>query len=369
MERTVVNPNNWHWVDKNCISWARTYLQDKLVDINTGEHSGKYAEIKSVSSIEGDCEVNQRKGKVISLFDLKITMLTQGHVDDEPFEGSIMVPEVAFDSEIEDYQFDISIYKETSKLNEVKPVIREYLLPQLRDAFQRFGKDLLIEHGNDIQVPEAQVKSQFTKANQQNSFAGTATPTAVPNATKTNGTTKPVAGSTPTLKATATTTNQGANKKKSIPVVNTSGGNTVTIHLEPSFNVPAFEIFNTFIDKERILMWSRSAIKEGDDNKSNGSPYFMVGDTFELFNGNIESELMESKLGSKLVFKWRLKDWRDKLWSTMDMEFHESEEYHETKIQLTWSGIPVGEEDRVRANFENYYVKPIKLTFGFGVVL
>lgn len=357
MERTLVNPNNWHWVDKNCISWARNYLQTQLVDLNTGDHGGKYAEIKSVSSIEGDCEVNQRKGKVISLFDLKITMLTQGHVDDEPFEGSIMVPEVAFDSEIEDYQFDISIYKETSKLSDVKPIIREFLLPQLRERFQQFGKDLLLEHGNDIQVPKEQVKSEFTKANQQNSFVGAEKSDVNVNVAK------KVA-----VKSNAPTTTN-SNNKKSIPVVSTSGGNTVTIHLEPSFNVSAFEIFNTFIDKERILMWSRSPIKEGEGNKGNGSPYLMVGDTFELFNGNIESELVESKLGSKLVIKWRLKSWRQNLWSLMDMEFHESKEYHETKIQLTWSGIPVGEEDRVRANFENYYVKPIKLTFGFGVVL
>lgn len=367
MERTVVNPNNWHWVDKNCINWARTYLQTKLVDLNTGdEHGGKYAEIKAVSSIEGDCEVNQRKGKVISLFDLKVTMLTQGHVDDEPFEGSIMVPEIAFDSEIDDYQFDISIYKETSKLNEVKPVIREFLLPQLRERFQQFGKDLLLEHGNDIQVPKEQVKSEFTKANQQSSFVAVEKDTCD---AKEKGAAAAAAAfvnhkSKNNVKSTTNTSN-----KKSIPVVNTSGGNTVTIHLEPSFNVPAFEIFNTFIDKERILLWSRSPIKEGEGNKGNGSPYLMVGDTFELFNGNIESELIESKLGSKLVIKWRLKDWRENLWSLMDMEFHESKEYHETKIQLTWSGIPVGEEDRVRANFENYYVKPMKLTFGFGVVL
>ena len=358
----VVNPNNWHWVDKNCIDWARDYFKSKLVKLNTGEHDGKYAEIKSVSSIEGDCEVNQRKGKVISLFDLKIAMLIQGHVNEDKFEGSIVVPEVAFDSDIDDYQFEISIYKETSKLNEVKPVIREHLLPQLRTIFQQFGKDLLFEHGNDIQIPEDQVHSQYTKANQKNSFASVSSTTSTKKtATSVNKLTS--------VKDTSSKTVVKTLDNKEIPVVNTGGANTVTIHLEPSFNAPALEIFNTFIEKERIMMWSRSPIREFDGNKGIGSQYLMIGDRFELFNGNIESELVESKLGSKLVLKWRLKDWRDKLYSIMDMEFHESPEYHETKIQLTWSGIPVGEEDRVRANFEDYYVRPIKLTFGFGVVL
>ncbi|KAK5778579.1 Aha1p PWA37_000156 [Arxiozyma heterogenica] len=359
----VVNPNNWHWVDKNCIDWAREYFKSKLVQLNTGEHDGKYAEIKSILSIEGDCEVNQRKGKVISLFDLKIAMLIGGHVNKDEFEGSIVVPEVAFDSNIDDYQFEISIYKETSKLNEVKPVIREYLLSQLRSIFHQFGKDLLFEHGNDIQVPEEQVQSQYTKANQQNSFADVSSTTGSKKTATTVNKSIPVKDISSSKAVVKTLDN------KDIPIVNTGGANTVTIHLEPSFNVPAVEIFNTFIDKERIMMWSRSPIREFDENKSTGSQYFMVGDRFELFNGNIESEVVESKLGSKLVLKWRLKDWRENLYSTMDMEFHESSEYHETKIQLTWSGIPVGEEDRVRANFEDYYVKPIKLTFGFGVVL
>lgn len=364
----VNNPNNWHWTDKNCITWAREYFNEKLVSLNSEQfkpNPTKYCEIKSVSGLEGDCEVTQRKGKVISLFDLKLTLLIQGKVNETKFEGSIIVPEIAFDTESDEYQFDISIYKETNELNEIKPVIRETIIPELRKIFQNFGKDLLIANGNDIQVPEEQVKSQFTKSNQKDSLSSVLSESKISTGStavskSNNSTGAPTPSSTPKNNTTS---------NKDIPVMSTGGANTVTIHLEPSFNVPAFELFNTFIDKERILIWSRSPIKEGDGNKSNGSQYFMVGDKFELFNGNISSEIVESKLGTKLVMKWRLKDWRDNLWSTLNMEFHESKEYHETKIQITWSGIPVGEEDRVRGNFEEYYVRPMKLTFGFGVVL
>lgn len=347
----VHNPNNWHWVDKNCIGWARDYLTKHLVELSTGDSSDdKFAKIKSISSIEGDCEVNQRKGKVISLFDLQLVILVDGHVGDEEFEGSISVPEVAFDSGIDDYQFDISIYKENSKLNEIKPTIREDLLPKLRELFQRFGKDLLIEHGNDIQVPENQVNSQFTKSNQQESFKETNT------VIKNND----VDAQTPVVKNVI--------KEEKKIAISSTGGNKTTIHLEPSFIVPATEIYTTFIDKERIMMFSRGSVRV-TDSKNTSSKTLIVGDKFELFDGNISCELIETKENTLLVFKWRLRDWPSKIWSTLNMEFHESKEYHETKVQVTWSGIPVGDEDRVRANFENYYVRPIKLTFGFGVVL
>ncbi|CCF56931.1 hypothetical protein KAFR_0B06350 [Kazachstania africana CBS 2517] len=355
----VNNPNNWHWVDKNCIGWARNYFNEHLVGLSTGsqDNDKEYCEITAVSSVEGDCEVNQRKGKVISLFDLQIVLMIKGFVDnDNEFEGSISIPEVAFDSSRDDYQFEISVYKETSKLNEIKPVIRANLLPQLRQMFQNFGQDLLITHGNDIQVPEEQVKSQFTKANQQESFAKVEkSPSAGAVATS----------SSPSVTGSAISSSADNKAKK---FTSRSISNTSTIHLEPSFNVPAFELFNTFIDKERILIWSKSAIREHND-ESNGSQYLMVGDKFDLFDGNISNELLESKLGEKLVMKWRLKDWNTNQWSTIKMEFHESNEFNETKLQITWSGIPVGEEDRVRSNFENYYVRPMKLIFGFGVVL
>ncbi|CDF87767.1 BN860_14026g1_1 [Zygosaccharomyces bailii CLIB 213] len=340
----VHNPNNWHWVDKNCISWAQDYFKQNLPGLNTGDQDGKFAQVSDVSSVEGDCEVNQRKGKAISLFDLKVVMLLKGHVDETPFEGSISVPEVAFDSEESDYQFEISIYKETSKLSEVKPVIREKLLPQLRSLFQKFGGDLLAEHAGDIQVPESQVNSEFTRAN----LKGTSVSTQ-PTSSNSRGSTAAPAVSSKTGGKTATSSGDS---------------NRASLHLEPTFNVPAVDLFRTFLDKQRIMAWSRGSLQSSTPGNE-----LRVGDTFELFGGNVSSKLLEAQGPKKLVFEWRLKEWRSKVVSRLEMVFHESKEYHETKLQVSWSGIPVGEEDRVRGNFEEYYVRSIKLTFGFGAVL
>lgn len=355
----VQNPNNWHWVDKNCLAWAREYLRQQLVGLSTGEDAkaAQYARVASVSSIDGDCEVSQRKGKVISLFELQVVLLLEGHVGEEQFEGSITVPEVAFDTERDEYQFDVSVYKETATLSAIKPVVREQLLPKLRDVFAAFGPTLLAEHSQDIQVPEAQVNSAFTKENQQ--------ATAGVSVTKTATAAKPAPGATATPKAATATATATASA---------GGANRSTLHLEPSFIVPAAEIYNTFLDKQRVQAFTRGPLrvtagpsKEG--SASAGAAQLQIGDAFELFEGNVCSELVSADPGRALEFRWRLREWPAKVWSTLHMAFHESQEFHETKVQVTWSGIPVGEEDRVRANFENFYVRPIKLTFGFGVVL
>ena len=243
----VHNPNNWHWVDKNCMRWARTYFEEKLIGLNTDATNNKthYAEIKSISSFEGDCEVSQRKGKVISLFDLQIVLLFNGTVNSNPVEGSISIPEIAFDSELTDYQFDISVYKETTELNEIKTIIRDSLLPQLRSIFQQFGPDLLSEQGNNIQVPENEVNSNLTKENQQKTIKKSET-------TGETITKKTESAETMTKPAAAVVEKKTAK--------NTGDANRSTIHLEPSFIVPASEIYNTFINKDRMMAFTRGSI-------------------------------------------------------------------------------------------------------------
>lgn len=355
----VHNPNNWHWVDKNCISWARDYFKEKLVGVGAENEQAQLA-ITSVNTLEGDCEVNQRKGKVISLFDLQMGLSYSGELDNEKFEGSISIPEIAFDSEPSDYQFEIAIFKETSKLNSVvKPLIREKLVPQLRDIFSQFGKDLLITHGNDIQVSQDEVKSNFTKANQQASYDQVkAAQKASAAGTATSNT--PAQAHAPA--------SSGSGKKEEFrhgaekTIVNTS-----EIHLEPSFNVPAAELLRTFLDKMRLQQFSRSELRlvKGDA----ASPTLRAGDEYQLFGGNVATKVV-SVTDKTLEMQWRLAEWSPSSWySTMVLEFHESQEYHETKLEITWKDIPVGQEDRVRQNFENYYVRAIKLTFGFGAVL
>jgi len=49
------NPNNWHWVNKDASSWAKTYLETSIKGIKA-----------------------ERKGKVITIFDLKLVIEYSG---------------------------------------------------------------------------------------------------------------------------------------------------------------------------------------------------------------------------------------------------------------------------------------------------
>lgn len=97
------NPNNWHWVNKDTSEWARGYLEQNLVGVSAAEKDVS-AKITKVVSMDGDVDVSQRKGKVITLFDVKVQLEYGGATKDkEDVSGTITIPEVAHDTEEDEY--------------------------------------------------------------------------------------------------------------------------------------------------------------------------------------------------------------------------------------------------------------------------
>jgi activator of HSP90 ATPase len=75
------NPNNWHWVNKDVSPWAKEWLQGQVVGLEA-EDDGASAKIDSITGMEGDVDVNQRKGKVITLFDVRLELEYSGRSTD-----------------------------------------------------------------------------------------------------------------------------------------------------------------------------------------------------------------------------------------------------------------------------------------------
>lgn len=342
----VHNPNNWHWVDKNCIDWTRQYFNENLVNISAKE-GDKDVFVNAISSVEGDVEVCQRKGKVISLFDLKVVFSIKGHSlslteKTGEFSGSITVPELAYDSTEDDLQFDISIYNEDTDSEKMKPLIKKDLLPKLREHLIKFGHDLLTTHSSDIQLASDKVNSTYTKANQESAKQESAPKKAASAASK-------------EAPKAASTASKVTPESSSVPKYNTS-----TLHLEPTFNTTAEQLYVTLLDQERVAAWSRSNPSMSKFPPEEGSP-------FSLFGGSISGKISKLVPNERIVQLWRLEDWKSGHYATLDMLLIQGA--GETKMVVKWTGIPVGEEDRVRGNFEDYYIRSIKITFGFGAVL
>lgn len=120
------NPNNWHWVMKDAASWAKDYLDEQCKKVSA-EENGVTAKITRVVSMDGDVEVSQRKGKVITIYDVALQLEYEGACrsihsyrqasrqtvrltfragkteDGTDVSGSIKVPECAYDTQPDEY--------------------------------------------------------------------------------------------------------------------------------------------------------------------------------------------------------------------------------------------------------------------------
>ncbi|PBP27902.1 hypothetical protein BUE80_DR001107 [Diplocarpon rosae] len=319
------NPNNWHWVNKDASVWTKAYLEKNIKGVKA-EENGVTAQLDKLISMDGDVDVNQRKGKVITIFDVKLVLEYSGKTkDDEDVSGTITVPEVAHDTEEDEYVFELDIYSDAGSKAPVKDLVRSHILPQLRKEFAKLGPALIAEHGKDIQ-----------HAPGSNPSSGISTPKLH------------VPSSGPALATTQTTKSNSA-------------VNTTTVNDTEEFRAPATELYKTFTDPQRIAAFTRAAPKLFEGAKKGGK--------FELFGGNVSGEYIELVEPTKIVQNWRLDQWPKDHYSRLEINFDQNDVDNVTVMRVSWSGVPVGQEDVTKRNWCEYYVRSIKQTFGFGTIL
>lgn len=131
------NPNNWHWVDRNCLPWAKSYFQERLPRLELAEH------VKVVSvTVTGDCDVSNRKGKVICIYDLVVDISLEGTKDGEDVKGTIKVKEFIHDES--DYEWEYSGWgaHKTFIVSQVQPLIYSQLAKFQDELIESQEKDL-----------------------------------------------------------------------------------------------------------------------------------------------------------------------------------------------------------------------------------
>ncbi|KAI8142683.1 activator of Hsp90 ATPase [Fennellomyces sp. T-0311] len=140
--------------------------QQELFELGTklegleAENDGHKVSITKLDECVGDCDLNQRKGKIITIYDVSLKMSIQGALaDGTEVAGHITIPEVAHDSEADDYVFEIKITDETSAKQSIKPVIRKHLQPLICDKLANFPVDMIATHGGDVYIEASQLNN------------------------------------------------------------------------------------------------------------------------------------------------------------------------------------------------------------------
>jgi len=328
------NPNNWHWVNKDVSLWAKEFLEKELTGL-AAEQGGVTATVDKVLSMDGDVDVSQRKGKVITLFDVKLKLEYSGkNKDGEEASGTITIPEVAHDTEEDEYVFDVDIYSDASSKQPVKDLVRTKIVPQLRKGLQKLGPAVIAEHGRDIQHAPG---------------------------------TDPSSGWASPKVYSSSSVNKSTSDSKSAPgnTIQTgtfgSSVNVTTLTESTEFRTTAAELYQTFTDPARMAAFTRSPASVFTGAKPGGR--------YELFGGNVSGEYTVLEEPTHIQQKWRLAQWPQGHYSTLSIYFDQNDVDSVTVMRVEWKGVPVGQEEPTKRNWGEYYVRSIKTTFGFGTVL
>lgn len=207
----------------------------------------------------------------------------------------------------------------------MKDLVRSKLVPKIRKELAKLAPALIAEHGKDIQhAPGSNPSSGFATPKNQLPQSSTQTPrTSTPSTTTTRA---------------------------------SSNVNTVTVTASDEFRTTAEELYTTFTDPQRIAAFTRAAPRRFDGAN--------VGGKFAIFDGNVDGEYIKLESPILITQKWRLAQWPEGHYSTQEIKFDQNDVDRVTTMRVKWDGVPVGQEDVVKRNWEGYYVRSIKQTFG-----
>eukprot|EP00808_Paulinella_micropora_P000955 g62790.t1 len=101
------NVNSWHWEEKDFTKWAHDRVPQLLKEIKVAFAKGVLT-ITTVSGVEGDACVYQRKGKKFIGFEMKCTLEWEGQISgpDGPLytaKGKASLPEISADNDPDEY--------------------------------------------------------------------------------------------------------------------------------------------------------------------------------------------------------------------------------------------------------------------------
>ncbi|KAF9261187.1 hypothetical protein L218DRAFT_870561 [Marasmius fiardii PR-910] len=315
---------NWHWKNKNVTKWGKDWFEKELLAISVkGEKEGEELHVSDVKEVDGDIELGQRKSKLITIYDCKITVAFEGTTSDgSAVQGTIHIPEVSHEVTVDktsDYSYYWSPSTSSPTVDSLISQMRKLFPPILEEIFARFPVAMIDTHGKDLTVSA------------DPSRAGTPTPgTPAPGST-------PAAASSGSTPASISSTTAKVEKKPE--KVNIS-----TIEVEATLVAAADDLFSLLTDEKRIPLWSRAPAQSAAKPDTE----------YSLFGGGVKGKYISLESPKKVVQTWALSSpsWPAGHAAMLTTTFDQSSE--STKVTWVLQGVPKGQEDEIKTNLEGY---------------
>ncbi|KAJ1035571.1 hypothetical protein NDA18_000349 [Ustilago nuda] len=318
---------HYHWKTKGCTPWAKNHITENTVGKSLTVGKSGHVKIDRLSSFEGDVELGNRKGKLITIYDCSITYAWSGASDDgTEASGTITFPEVSHEVEDEDdeYRFETEMStKSSAETNQLYDAVRKELAPSLRPVFHSFRTNLIDAHAKDL---------------------GHDSPASTPGAA-TSSTNSSSSAAAEAVASAGTASSTSFASKQAKPSVSTSSSD---VRVSSELAISTADLWDLLTNPSRIPMWTRAPAQF--EAKPDAD--------FALFGGNITGKVVSIDAPKQLIQKWRTPQFPEGHYGTLAVNLTEGGD--STKLELVLSGAPSGDEEIVEKNLEAYYIRGLK---------
>lgn len=319
------NVNNWHWTEKNASGWSKETFK-RLFEGFVIQDDTYQVTLKELESAKGEASANNRKGKLIFFFEWELKISWEGCLREtqNKIKGNLTIPNLSEENSADEVDVDIDVVTEGEEAFMVKDFVRVFGTGQIRKQLGCYIMELKQKFAEDMLLPTKDGTKSSSTINEN---------TAKSNFNKT------VIHHEPEV------------KPKPVKIRNDR------LELTEEFKCTADEMYAALVIPEQVAAWTQGPVELKAEK--NGQ--------FKLFGGNIEGTFIELRPGSRIVQRWRQKDWPQGHYSMVTIEMEEAED--STKLTIKQTQIPEEHLERTREGWKTYYFQSIKVKLGFGALL
>ncbi|CAO1630806.1 unnamed protein product [Parajaminaea phylloscopi] len=352
-----------HWKTKGCTAWSKQYFVDRLVGQSVASGaSGHQLKIERIETFDGDVELGNRKGKLITIYDVDmalewVAVAQQGGEADDAAAGAsssssssstagatvvargkIRFPEVSHEVEDQGDEYTWETTLDAGGDGEEKDrqaayqAVKKDLVKMVLPVLHQFRATLVDTHARDLGHSDSPASS-----------SGQATPA-------TGGEPASAAPAKPAA-ASATTTKVSSSSSSSVKV------SSEAVQLEGRNACSKDDLWDLLTNQARIPMWTRAPAQFVP----------LAGHDFSLFNGNVTGKVQSVSSPDELVLSWRPPTWQPAdHFGTLKLTLSQQDEATLLRIHLT--GVPEGEEESSKKALDEFYLNGLR-RLGLGTMI
>lgn len=156
----AVNVNNWHWTEKEATPWSRETFELLFKGMEIEQSNIGKATIESLGTVQGEACINNRKAKLIYIYDFDIELKWSGRVNgkDQLVNGIIRIPNLSDENDTDEIDVSVTVNDDDKKAHPeiseaLKEMIRKSGTNLLRAKCEQYVKMLKTEFSGGVILP------------------------------------------------------------------------------------------------------------------------------------------------------------------------------------------------------------------------